>query len=342
MNLRRLTSATAFALVTAVSAPLYAQDNEVSAETVLASVNGVEIKLGHVIVAVQGLPPQFQSIEDDQLLTAIVTQLVQQELLSQSASEPSRAAVFELENQERITLATGVLDQIERDAATPEALQQKYEERIAQFAPSEEFNAAHILVATEDEAKAIVEELAEGADFATLAQERSTGPSGPNGGDLGWFGRGMMVPSFEDAVISLELGAVSDPVETQFGWHVIQLNETRIANAPSLDELKEELSAEIGSGAIEAELGVLEGAAEVVRSLEIDPAVIRNEQLRVSQIAPRARGRLRRCLCGGKIRGARRRDARGSGCRVDGGRRIHDLCHAICERARLSGQNWQR
>jgi len=80
--------------------------------------------------------------------------------------------------------------------------------------------------------------LADGADFATLAKERSTGPSGPRGGELGWFGTGQMVPEFEQAVIGLEDGAVSEPVQTQFGWHVVKRNDSRNKSAPSLDEVQ--------------------------------------------------------------------------------------------------------
>ena len=161
--------------------------------------------------------------------------------------------------------------------------------------PGKEFNAAHILVETEEEAKALKAELDGGADFATLAKEKSVGPSGPNGGDLGWFGVGMMVKPFEDAVVGLEPGQVSDPVQTQFGWHVIKLNETRDAAAPSLDEKREELEGELRSAAVESHVRELTEGAEIVKMVDgIDPAilnttpeiVIKYTNMLLDQIAP--------------------------------------------------------
>jgi len=145
---------------------------------------------------------------------------------------------------------------------------------------SVEFNASHILVETEEEAQALIEALDGGADFAELAQEKSTGPSGPNGGQLGWFGPGMMVPEFENAVAGMEPGEVSAPVQTQFGWHVIKLNETRDQDIPELDEVRAELEAMVRNAAVEAEVDRLTGEADISRTeVEVDPALIRQTDL---------------------------------------------------------------
>ena len=132
---------------------------------------------------------------------------------------------------------------------------------------------------TEDEAKELVQGLKDGADFAELAKEKSTGPSGPNGGDLGWFTTGMMVAPFEEAVVAMEDGDISDPVQTQFGWHVINLIQTRMSEAPSLDSLKDELSAEIQDEAIRTKLESLEADATVERTEGIDAAAMRMDEL---------------------------------------------------------------
>ena len=133
---------------------------------------------------------------------------------------------------------------------------------------------------TEEEANAIVGELAGGADFPALAAEKSTGPSGPNGGSLGWFGKGMMVPAFEEAVIALEKGEVSAPVQTQFGWHVIILNDERTAEAPTLEEVREEIAGNLRRDAVTAHVDDLVGAAIVDRpEVSVDPEVIRNIDL---------------------------------------------------------------
>ena len=164
---------------------------------------------------------------------------------------------------------------------TDDALQKAYVEAYGDAEPESEYNASHILVETEDEAKALVEALEGGADFAELAKEKSTGPSGPRGGLLGWFGKGAMVPSFEEAVIALEPGAISAPVQTQFGWHVIILNETRVKDAPPLDSVRGELMESLQRAAIEARVAELENGAEVTRKSaeDIDPDVLNDLSL---------------------------------------------------------------
>ena len=142
--------------------------------------------------------------------------------------------------------------------------------------PQEEYNASHILVETEEEAVAVKAEIDAGADFAATAREKSTGPSGPNGGQLGWFGAGAMVPSFEAAVIALEVGEVSNPVQTQFGWHIIILNETRTPDAPTLEEVRDELLQNVRDTAVEEYVASLTAEAQIDQSgaADVDPSVL--------------------------------------------------------------------
>ena len=113
-------------------------------------------------------------------------------------------------------------------------------------ASREQVTASHILVETEDEAKAVIAQLNDGADFAALAKEKSTGPSGPNGGELGSFGRGQMVPAFETAAFSMPAGSYTEtPVQTQFGWHVIKVDDKGIEDAPSLEDMRDQLVANL-------------------------------------------------------------------------------------------------
>jgi peptidyl-prolyl cis-trans isomerase C len=120
-----------------------------------------------------------------------------------------------------------------------------------------------------------------GADFAELAKANSSDTgSAVNGGDLGWFGLGMMVKPFEDAVTAMQPGAVSDPIQTDFGWHLIKLNETRIAAQPTLDELRPELAAETEQKAVEAHITGLTDKADVTRPGEgLDPTLLRDATL---------------------------------------------------------------
>ena len=260
--------------------PAMAQD-EPTADTVLATVNGTDITLGHVIAMQQMLPPQYQELPDNVLLDGLLEQLVQQEILAAVAEQDiSRRMQLGLDNERRAFLAAMLLDQIGMAELSEEEVQAEYDAQFGSAGPITEYNASHILVETEEEAQALIAELAEGADFAELAQERSTGPSGPNGGQLGWFTAGMMVPSFEEAVFALEVGEVSAPVETQFGWHVIVLNETREQEPPGLEQVRAELEDGLRRARVDAAITELSASADVVRpEIEIDPSVIRNLDL---------------------------------------------------------------
>ncbi|HGG06205.1 MAG TPA: peptidylprolyl isomerase [Aliiroseovarius sp.] len=254
---------------------------EVSADTVLATVNGQDITMGHLIATRQSLPDQYQALPDEVLFEGILEQLIQQTLLSQAIGELTSKIELELENERRALIAGEKLDEVMADAVTEEALQAAYDETYANAVPETEFNASHILVDTQEKAAELVTMLEGGADFAALAKENSTGPSGPNGGELGWFAAGMMVQPFEEAVMGLTVGQVSAPVETQFGWHVIKLNETREKAAPSLDDVREELVSKIQDDAVENALAALQEAATIERTdLDgIDPATLRMDDL---------------------------------------------------------------
>jgi len=144
-----------------------------------------------------------------------------------------------------------------------------------------EYKAAHILVETEAAALDLIDKVNAGEEFAALARDFSTGPSGPGGGDLGWFGKGMMVPPFEQAVIELEVGEVSKPVKTDFGWHVILLNETRAVESPALEDVREMLVEDLRRAAVEAEMAILRSQADIklIEDPQIDPGAVKNFEL---------------------------------------------------------------
>ena len=277
-------AALAGSLCFALALPAIAQTDAppVTADTVVATVNGTDITVGHMLVLRARLPQQYQSIPPEALFDGILEQLIQQELLRGQLDDMSRVGRLMLENEERTLRAVEAAEKIGAERVTEEAIQAAYDESYGTQEPATEYNAAHILVKTEDEAKAIVEELAGGADFAAIARERSQDPgSGQNGGDLGWFGTGMMVQPFEDAVVALEPGAVSAPIETQFGWHVIRLNETRPVPVPTLDEVRDEITGRLQQEAVEAAIAELQESATItqVEPGQIDPAVIGNVNL---------------------------------------------------------------
>jgi len=239
---------------------------ELTASTVVATVNGTEITFGHMVATRATLPEQYQSLPNEVLFQGILDQLVQQVTLSQSLNgEPNLRTRLAIENESRALRAGEVIDTLVAKSITEEAIQAAYDKRFAEAEPSKEFNASHILVETEEEANEVKKQLDGGADFADVAKEKSTGPSGPSGGSLGWFGAGMMVKPFEDAVLTLDAGGVSAPVQTQFGWHVIILNETRLTEAPSLESIRDELKAEVEQATIASSIETLTASAEITR-----------------------------------------------------------------------------
>lgn len=249
---------------------------EVTVDTVLATVNGEDITLGHVVAAKEQLPQQYQQLPNDVLLPGLIDQLIQQTVLSQAIDEVGAGVEVRLENERRTLVAAEKIDEV-ITAIDEDEIQAAYDEAYADAEPTTEWNASHILVETEAEAADIAEQArAEDADFAALAKEYSTGPSGPNGGELGWFSAGMMVEPFEVAVSDMEVGDISDPIQTQFGWHVIKLNETREAGAPPLEEVREEIIGQLQTTAVEEALAALMEGATIERTdvTTLDPAVL--------------------------------------------------------------------
>jgi peptidyl-prolyl cis-trans isomerase C len=270
---KHLNFVAALGLAITLAVPAQAQD----ADTVVATVNGTPITLGQMIVARAILPEQYQQLPNEILFEGILKQLVEQQLLADSfeGDLPKRIPIS-LENEKRSLVAGESVELVLQKALTDEAIQAAYDKKFENAEPTKEYNASHILVETQEEALAIQADLDGGADFAATAKEKSTGPSGPNGGSLGWFGKGAMVPSFEAAVVCLDVGAVSAPVETQFGWHVIILNEVRNAGAPKLEEVREELAGEIRTNALATAINNLREAATIDQtgSEGIDPSIL--------------------------------------------------------------------
>jgi peptidyl-prolyl cis-trans isomerase C len=270
------------AALVALTLALPARAEEATADTVVAVVNGVEITLGHMIATRDALPEQYKTLPDDVLFNGVLEQIIQQTVLAaEGEGQQTKRDVLAIENQKRSYLAAVVLDATAKAAVTDEALKKLYDERYVIAEPGKEYHAAHILVETEDGAKAIKAELDGGADFAAIAKEKSTDKgSAANGGDLGWFGLGMMVKPFEDAVVAMEAGKISDPVKTDFGWHLIRLDEVRVAEAPKFEDVKGDLAGELQQKAVETKVTEAVAAATVEKRTDgIDPAILKNSAL---------------------------------------------------------------
>lgn len=280
---KTLTFLAPLAIVAAFALPATAQDTATAdPSTVMATVGDTKITVGHMIAAWASLPEQYQGLPDDVLFQGILDQLIQQTALEQQFTGDLPARVnIQLENERRSLIAGEAVNGI-MDAPIDEAeVQAAYDEEYGGTEQAQEYNASHILVETEEAALTIQQELADGADFAEIAQEKSTGPSGPNGGQLGWFGAGAMVPEFEEAVVALEPGSVSAPVETQFGWHVIKLNETRIQEAPTLEDVRTDLELQIRQIRAQTKIEEITAIAQVDRSGSegVDVSVIKQTDL---------------------------------------------------------------
>jgi len=257
-----LAATSAFGLMAA------AQDAE--NDTVVAVVNGKQLTRGDLEASYAVLPEQYRQMPLESVYDPLLQRLVDGELLLQAAEtahlEEDKDIQAALQRARDDVLRQSYLERAIDEKVTDEKLQEAYEAKKAEpdFA-KDEVKARHILLKTEDEAKEIIKELDGGADFAELAKEKSTGPSGPNGGDLGYFERGAMVPEFGEAAFAMEPGSYSKvPVETQFGWHVILVEDKR-QNVPTFEETEPQLRQELASQAVGEVLEDVRKGAEVTR-----------------------------------------------------------------------------
>ncbi len=235
-------------------------------EKTIATVNGSNITEWTLkrYASQRGLP----STINDQQRAALIEELVNRELIYQDAVnigvDKTPAIINEIANQRVNIIASHMLNRSsDRFAVSDEDLKKEYENRKGELG-GKELKARHILLEKKDEAKAVIAELDKGADFITLASEKSTGPSAENGGDLGWFSTDQMVKPFSDAANKLEKGSYSKtPVKTQFGWHIILLEDTRLVNPPSFDEIKEQIRVGLQNKLIETYISSLRNTAKI-------------------------------------------------------------------------------
>ena len=222
----------------------------------IETVNGAEISADvfnmYLESRIQKPADQATPTERTRLLSELkdIYLLTTQPSAKALAETPRNKAMIELQTRGILAQAAAA-DFLDKNGATDAEIEAAYKEQIA-AAPPLEFKARHILVETQSEANSLVAELDGGADFAELAKTKSTGPSGPNGGDLGWFGPNHMVAPFSQAVAALEDGAYSEaPVQTQFGWHVILREESREATPPTLESVRDMIKQRVEQGKLQ-------------------------------------------------------------------------------------------
>ena len=275
-------TASALALVTALTAPAFAQD----ADTVVATVDGTEITLGQMAAMKLSMPPEMAQAPAAELWTILLDEMVRQAAIA-NVGEKEQTALDRsfLANQRRDYLVRAVMERVANFQPSDEEIQAAYAKAFPSDQPIVEYDADHILLETEEAANAVIEELNKGGDFAKLAEERSVDPgSAQNGGDLGWFTADRMVPEFSEAVAAMEPGSTSTaPVKSQFGFHVIKLNEKRDMTPPELAEVRDALIQQIRREKVGAEIERISGEAKVERVEGIDPAVLDQDVLGIQK-----------------------------------------------------------
>ncbi|MGH6704135.1 MAG: peptidylprolyl isomerase [Bradyrhizobium sp.] len=212
------------------------------ANPVLAKVNGSEIRQSDMAIAEEELGPSLEKMDPATKKENLLAFLIDMKIVAKAAEdkkvEDSDDFKKRLAFARNRLLMDSLLANEGKAAMTDEAMKKVYDDAAKQITSEQEVHARHILVATEDEAKAIEEELKKGADFAELAKKKSKDPGASDGGDLGFFTKDQMVPEFSAVAFSLEPGKISDPVKSQFGWHIIKVEEKRNRKPPDFDQVK--------------------------------------------------------------------------------------------------------
>ncbi len=216
------------------------------ADPVVARVDGSDIHLSDVQEALQSLPADYRNMPQQALTTALVDQLIDRKAVSVMARkqglDKDPAVQRQMARAQEEALQSALFHREVGPLVTDQAVRARYDRDFAGKPGEPEVHARHILVGSEAEADAIIAELKKGGDFAAIAKARSSDPGAAQGGDLGWFKKGDMLPEFSEAAFALKPGEVSDkPVHTSYGWHVIQVEERRTAPPPSFDQVREEL-----------------------------------------------------------------------------------------------------
>jgi peptidyl-prolyl cis-trans isomerase C len=283
MSFRSLTGGVVAAALL-FAGPAFAQGAK---DPVVAKVNGVEIHQSDldVIEPEAGqIPPMSENAKKDYLVTFMVDMIV----VSKAAQDQKLGSTAEfakkLEFNRNKLLMAALLDKTGKEALTDAAMRKVYDDAIKQVPPEEEVHARHILVraaagdekagkAAEDKIKTVIDRLKKGEDFAKVATEVTEDPSGKaNGGDLGFFTKEQMVPEFADVAFGLDKGKISEPVKTQFGWHVIKVEDKRQKPAPAFEEVKPQIEAFVARKAQAELVTKLRETAKVEKFYKVEAA----------------------------------------------------------------------
>jgi len=237
-------------------------------DPVVARVNGTEIHRTEVTAAIATLPEQYRQLPADMLFASILGQMIDRQLLSTAAEQAKLGDDAEVKKRlaqarDRVLQEVYLTREVEK-GLTDERLKAQYQKMLKDQPAGEEVHARHILVDSEDKAKALIAKLEKGESFEELAKANSTGPSANNGGDLGYFSKEQMVPEFADAAFAMKPGEVSKvPVKTQFGWHIIKVEDRRTTPPPKFEDTREELRKQVAQELVTDLIAKLRKGAKV-------------------------------------------------------------------------------
>ena len=271
MRHTKLVAAVFLASSVLMSSGAFAADGE---DPVVAKVGDAEIHESELALAQGELDPQFDNVPAEQRRLAALAAVIDIKSLARKAESQDLEDTPEYKAQMSYlrdrTLHNILFKKEVIDSITDEEVKARYDKEIAATPPEEEVKARHILLKSEDEAKEVIKELEGGADFVELAKTKSTGPSASEGGDLGYFRKGRMVPAFEEAAFGLKAGEFTkEPIKSEFGWHVIQVEDRREAEPPKLEQvapqirqvlLREKYAALLDAARSEVEVEVVDPA----------------------------------------------------------------------------------
>jgi peptidyl-prolyl cis-trans isomerase C len=240
-----------------------------ASDPVIARVNGVDITQGDLALAEEDMGADMQATSPEAKREHLISYLADIIMVTQAADKNKLADNPDFKRRLaflRNKLLMGYeLQREAKTALTDEALHQTYDEAVRSMTGQEEVHARHILVDDENEAKSVLEQLKNGADFATLAKEKSKDPGAAEGGDLGYFTKDQMVPEFADVAFKMYPGQLSNPVKTQFGWHVIKVEDRRTKQPPEFDKVKDQIEAYLARKAQTEFITKLRQSAKVER-----------------------------------------------------------------------------
>lgn len=266
----KLLAAATSMMVLAICGVAVAEDKP---DPVVAKVGDIEIRESELNIAIANLDPQFAKLPDDQRKIAALSATIDVNILSKVAADENLRDTQEYKQRMHFLdireLHNAYFRKYVLEAITDDEVKARYDKEVAAIPPEEEVHARHILVKTEDEAKAVITALDGGKDFAELAKEKSSDPSKSEGGDLGYFKKGQMVPEFETAAFGLEKGQYTKvPVKSQFGFHVIKVDDKRKAAPPTLEQVSPQVRQMVMQ---EKYLGLLKKAKESAKIEITDP-----------------------------------------------------------------------